>query len=472
MASLQDNSQSSPQASDVDEEATHPVLLGSSSAVRDSKLSVKNTFIDFDEDKKPSTRRNRTCPALPERKSDDEHDQDSGIDVEEAPASLSPAGCPLDQDPVEDTIVQPITENDDESEADVSPAQRAKRRAMFRTEELQEQFFRDSANSCPQSHSSDVVGRIDAVTASDVHQRLFQVTQESLARVAASHATAAQSKERVDLEKALGFDGALTSAELVAAHLSKPVGIMGDIAAMPTAHPPPGYSFRDPLSDMVAYLAAANLVPPYHSPYAPAPLPFPLPLAPPSMPMWPPLPPPSTLASCSENGGISADRIASTHPQEHETFSTATRTRQPRRAMRLWIHIYLHMKVPGFDLVPMLIGRQGCKMRRIAEATGAKIRIRGRGSGHYEIDGKQEAPTPLMVAVTTDQGDRSAFETAIRMTLVELRSVEERFKVFCSKEKVDFEGPAFSIGLLTPGSEHMFSEVLEGVPLAATARSQ
>ena len=64
--------------------------------------------------------------------------------------------------------------------------------------------------------------------------------------------------------------------------------------------------------------------------------------------------------------------------------------RGPRRPARLWVHIYLHMQAQDFDLVPMLIGRGGCNMRKIADKTAAKVRIRGRGSGHLEIDGKQE----------------------------------------------------------------------------------
>jgi len=124
------------------------------------------------------------------------------------------------------------------------------------------------------------------------------------------------------------------------------------------------------------------------------------------------------------------------------------------------------MKADGFDLVPMLIGRGGNKMRRIAEVTGAKIRIRGRGSGHLEIDGKEEAPTPLMVAVTTDQTDHTAFARAIQMTLVELRTVEERFKMFCKKHEIPIPGACFSIGLLPEGADKMLGNVLAGVPFA------
>ena len=135
-----------------------------------------------------------------------------------------------------------------------------------------------------------------------------------------------------------------------------------------------------------------------------------------------------------------------------------------KRPLRLWCHIYLHMQVKGFELVPMMIGRGGCNMRKIYEATGAKIRIRGRGSGHFEIDGKREAPTPLMVAVTTDKLDHGSFKAAIEMILVELRSVEQRFMSYCEKQSYTHEGPCFSIGVMPLGVETVLGEVFEGVP--------
>eukprot|EP00418_Pyrodinium_bahamense_P071933 CAMPEP_0179096262 /NCGR_PEP_ID=MMETSP0796-20121207/44245_1 /TAXON_ID=73915 /ORGANISM="Pyrodinium bahamense, Strain pbaha01" /LENGTH=142 /DNA_ID=CAMNT_0020793979 /DNA_START=55 /DNA_END=481 /DNA_ORIENTATION=- len=105
-------------------------------------------------------------------------------------------------------------------------------------------------------------------------------------------------------------------------------------------------------------------------------------------------------------------------------------------------------------------------MRRIAEVTGAKIRIRGRGSGHLEIDGKSEAPTPLMVAVTTDKVDEAGFRAAIEAVLKELRSTEQRFRAFCEKQHVKHEGPCFSIGLLPDAARSCLGAIFQGVPEA------
>ena len=65
--------------------------------------------------------------------------------------------------------------------------------------------------------------------------------------------------------------------------------------------------------------------------------------------------------------------------------------------------MYSHIQMDGFDLVPWLIGRRGLNLRKIAEATDSKIRVRGRGSGHLEPEAGKEAPTPLMVAITTNK---------------------------------------------------------------------
>mmetsp|Transcript_1365 Transcript_1365/g.3028 ORF Transcript_1365/g.3028 Transcript_1365/m.3028 type:complete len:620 (+) Transcript_1365:160-2019(+) len=149
------------------------------------------------------------------------------------------------------------------------------------------------------------------------------------------------------------------------------------------------------------------------------------------------------------------------------TTPSNARNRGGARRLRLWAHIYLHMQVPGFDLVPRLIGRGGCNMRRIADQTGAKVRIRGKGSGHLEIDGEREAPTPLMVAVTTDKADQGSFRSAIAMTLQELRNVETRFHVHCQKQNIEHEGPCFSIGLLPNNGKEILADIISGVPMSA-----
>jgi hypothetical protein len=85
---------------------------------------------------------------------------------------------------------------------------------------------------------------------------------------------------------------------------------------------------------------------------------------------------------------------------------TKVKTRPRRPPARLWCQILLHKQHSGFDLIPMLIGRAGCHMREIHAETRAKVRIRGRGSGYLEFDGKREATEPLMLEVTADKAER------------------------------------------------------------------
>jgi hypothetical protein len=55
----------------------------------------------------------------------------------------------------------------------------------------------------------------------------------------------------------------------------------------------------------------------------------------------------------------------------------------------------------------MLIGRGGENTKTVNARTGAKVRIRGKGSGHREVRELKEAPVPLMVAITSDAADIS-----------------------------------------------------------------
>ena len=92
---------------------------------------------------------------------------------------------------------------------------------------------------------------------------------------------------------------------------------------------------------------------------------------------------------------------------------TATVAARQAQGARLRCHVFLNKRHSEFDLVPMLIGRSGCHMREIYQATNARLRVRGRGSGHLEVDGAKEAPVPLMVAVTSEGVDQARFRTAV-----------------------------------------------------------
>jgi hypothetical protein len=93
---------------------------------------------------------------------------------------------------------------------------------------------------------------------------------------------------------------------------------------------------------------------------------------------------------------------------------------------KLWCHIFLNNHDPDFELVPLLIGKDGCHFRKIYNATSAKIRVRGRGSGFLETDSK-EAPVHLMVAIRSKHP--ADFEMATRMVIARLGEVKVPYRM-------------------------------------------
>merc|ERR1719261_1882561 len=63
---------------------------------------------------------------------------------------------------------------------------------------------------------------------------------------------------------------------------------------------------------------------------------------------------------------------------------------------------------PKFKVVKRIIGIGGSNMKRIAESTGAKLRLRGRGSGFLEGPRQQESSDELMLCISSQ--DKVGFE--------------------------------------------------------------
>lgn len=130
---------------------------------------------------------------------------------------------------------------------------------------------------------------------------------------------------------------------------------------------------------------------------------------------------------------------------------------EQRLPPRRWCCFYLRMgDAPGFDLVPMIIGRQGRNTRSIAEQTGAKVRVRGHGSGHLELSSGREAPAPLMLVVATESENRRGFHLAVDRAAELLRQVEVRYVKHCQAAGLVANTPAFTLG---PLSDVLFEEL-------------
>jgi len=149
-----------------------------------------------------------------------------------------------------------------------------------------------------------------------------------------------------------------------------------------------------------------------------------------------------------------------------DALNLPTHYSRHRKGEKLWCHLYLdtEMLKPGFDLNKKIIGHGGNCTKAIYEATGCKIRLRGRGSGHFE--GAREAPVHLMLAVTTDAGLHQNFRKAFEMSADLLRSVEKRFRSFCQKgQEEEPSDPCFWVGELSVESQASLGSALEGFPL-------
>jgi hypothetical protein len=84
----------------------------------------------------------------------------------------------------------------------------------------------------------------------------------------------------------------------------------------------------------------------------------------------------------------------------------------------------------SFNVVRKLLGDHGAHMKVIAENTGAKLRIRGRGSGFKEGQDNVEADEPLMICIsaTASEGFGNATEDVESL----LKHVHDQYYAFCN----------------------------------------
>lgn len=89
----------------------------------------------------------------------------------------------------------------------------------------------------------------------------------------------------------------------------------------------------------------------------------------------------------------------------------------------------------AFNVVRKLLGDKGSHMKQIAENTGAKLRIRGRGSGFLEGPDQTEASDePLMLCISATS--REGFEAAVEDVESLLGHVQEQYRDFCKQRNL------------------------------------
>lgn len=90
---------------------------------------------------------------------------------------------------------------------------------------------------------------------------------------------------------------------------------------------------------------------------------------------------------------------------------------------RFWCCFHFNEAYLRYGVVPCIIGKGGQNTRAIFMETGAKVRVRGRGSGHLETGTNTEAPTNPMLTVSSP--DERSFNEAIRKTAELLLSTQK-----------------------------------------------
>jgi len=86
----------------------------------------------------------------------------------------------------------------------------------------------------------------------------------------------------------------------------------------------------------------------------------------------------------------------------------------------------------NFRVVRKLLGPHGQHVKAIAEASGTKLRLRGKGSGFLEGPEKAESSDPLMLCISTQPGDLEGYEIAKRSVSELMEDVYRQYNKFCA----------------------------------------
>jgi len=86
---------------------------------------------------------------------------------------------------------------------------------------------------------------------------------------------------------------------------------------------------------------------------------------------------------------------------------------------------------PTFKVVKQILGTAGAHVKRIANATGTKLRLRGRGSKFLEGPEQEESSDPLMLCVSSPPG--ANYAEAVVLIKRQLEEVYREYGSFCRK---------------------------------------
>mmetsp|Transcript_55450 Transcript_55450/g.159454 ORF Transcript_55450/g.159454 Transcript_55450/m.159454 type:complete len:449 (-) Transcript_55450:136-1482(-) len=84
-----------------------------------------------------------------------------------------------------------------------------------------------------------------------------------------------------------------------------------------------------------------------------------------------------------------------------------------------------------FKVTCRILGSHGKHMKEIAQATGAKLRLRGQGSGFLEGDERLESTDELMLCLSAQ--DWESYQEAVRLVNELLNGIYEQYCAFCGE---------------------------------------
>merc|ERR1712139_414351 len=121
-------------------------------------------------------------------------------------------------------------------------------------------------------------------------------------------------------------------------------------------------------------------------------------------------------------------QIAASDPQA-SSFRPQPRRQAPEKKLLCRYSVCIEQD-RAYNVVRKLLGDRGSHMKHIAESTGAKLRIRGRGSGFLEgPDQKEASDEPLMLCISAST--REGFDDAVQDVESLLECVHDQYRTFC-----------------------------------------
>merc|ERR1712183_646058 len=120
-----------------------------------------------------------------------------------------------------------------------------------------------------------------------------------------------------------------------------------------------------------------------------------------------------------------------THSQKRNGQQTQDRRVEPRPEKFLCRFPIGIEEDKHFRVVGRLIGPGGERVKQIASESGAKLRIRGRGSNFREGPEQKESNDPLVMCVSAP--GQSSFDCAVAQITELLEIVYEEYREFCTQ---------------------------------------